>query len=68
MMKIELDEMEILDLLLLTRRELRNCKKYFKEFPDETQGLKTPKEAELVYNKILATAKKGTLYNLIMHN
>lgn len=64
-MKIEFDELEVFDLLLLTRRELHNCKRYFEEFPDETQGLKTPEEAELVYNKILAATKQGELYNLV---
>ena len=67
-MKIELDELEVLDLLLLVKKELYNCQNYFKEFPDETQGLKTPQEVESVYNKILAAVKEGTLYNLIIQS
>jgi len=67
-MKIEFDEMEILDLLLIVKRDLRYCRRYFKEFPNKTLGLKTPEEAEEVYNKILAAIKEGKLYNLIMQS
>lgn len=66
-MKIEFNDFELFDLLLVTRREFHKCERYFKEFPDETQGLKTPEEAETVYNKILDAIKKSELYSLKTH-
>lgn len=64
-MNIEFDDFEIFDLLLVTRREFHNCERYFKQFPDVIQGLKTPKEAEAVYNKFLVAIKQSELYNQI---
>ncbi len=64
-MNIEFDDFEVFDLLLVTRREFYNCREYFKRFPDEIQGLKTPKEAETVYNKFLVAIKQSELYDQI---
>jgi hypothetical protein len=64
-LKIELDELEVLNLLVLVKDEFKKRQDYFSNFPNEAKGLQTPEEIELIYNKILAIAKEGVLYNLI---
>jgi hypothetical protein len=52
-MRINLNEDSILTILTILKDSYMNHKRYFKEYPDEVDGIITPSEIANIYNYIL---------------